>query len=113
MSGASACMIGFPALPASGIPWVRIVSCNPCELKDPQVPPVFSGYPAGDRTGWDEFRAEYERAHRDLWADFSRRLQAEAPPRPSPWRHLWQPGLAAVAATIVVSLVARSAPPPV
>src|SRR5438045_3148070 len=48
----------------------------------------------------------------DLWADFSRRLQTESVPRPSPWRHLWQPGLAALAATIVVSLVARSAPTP-
>jgi anti-sigma factor RsiW len=48
----------------------------------------------------------------DLWADFSRRLQAEAPPRPSPWRLLWQPGLASALAALVVTLVARSAPAP-
>src|SRR3954447_6176526 len=47
-------VVGFPALPASGLPWVRIVSCNPCELKDPLVSPVFSGYPAVERWGWDE-----------------------------------------------------------
>ena len=29
----------------SGRPWARIVSCNPLELKDPGLPPVFSGYP--------------------------------------------------------------------
>ena len=37
----------FPAIPASGRPWVRIVSCNPLELKDPDLPPTFSGYPVG------------------------------------------------------------------
>ena len=55
---------GFPALPASGRPWVRIVSCNPLEVPDPAIPPVFSGYAAADRSGWAEFRAEYERTHR-------------------------------------------------
>jgi len=35
------------------------------------VPPVFSGYPAADRTGWAEFRAEYDRVHRPLWQDFN------------------------------------------
>jgi len=63
-------VVGFPALPASGRPWVRIVSCNPAELKDPDVPPTFSGYSASDRDGWDEFRAEYQRTHRELWSDF-------------------------------------------
>jgi MGT family glycosyltransferase len=63
-------VVGFPALPASGRRWARIVSCNPCELKDPEVPPVFSGYPTDDRSGWDEFRTEYERTHRTLWEEF-------------------------------------------
>ena len=39
----------FPAIAASGRPWVRIVSCNPLELKDPGLPPVFSGLPSSDR----------------------------------------------------------------
>src|SRR5438270_5779208 len=63
-------VVGFAALPASGTPWVRIVSCNPAELKDPDVPPSFSGYSARNRAGWDEFRAEYERTTRGLWQDF-------------------------------------------
>ena len=54
-------VVGFPALGASGRPWVRIVSCNPAELKDELVPPVFSGYPSGDRAGWAEYWAEYRR----------------------------------------------------
>jgi MGT family glycosyltransferase len=64
-------VVWFPAIAASGRPWVRIVSCNPLEVKDPGIPPVFSGYAAGERAGWDEFRAEYLRATADLHGDFS------------------------------------------
>ncbi len=63
-------VVAFPALPASGRPWVRIASCNPAELLDPDVAPVFSGYAAADRAGWADFRAEYRRVHAGLWADF-------------------------------------------
>jgi MGT family glycosyltransferase len=73
----------FPALPASGRPWVRIVSCNPLEIRDPAIPPVFSGYAAGDESGWAEFHAEYERTHRNMWAEFDAFVQAAgAPPLP-------------------------------
>jgi glycosyltransferase, MGT family len=63
-------VVGFPALAASGRPWVRIVSCNPAELKDPAVPPFSSGYPAADRGDWPAFLAEVDRTHRDLWTEF-------------------------------------------
>jgi MGT family glycosyltransferase len=90
-------VVGFAALPGSGLPWVRIVSCNPAELKDPAVPPTFSGYPADDRSGWDEFRAEYERTHRPLWQEFDAFMQQQGtPPLPelefiheSPWLNLY------------------------
>jgi UDP:flavonoid glycosyltransferase YjiC (YdhE family) len=55
---------------ASGRPWVRIVSCNPIELRDPLIPPFSSGYPVDDRSDWPAFLAEYRRAHADMWADF-------------------------------------------
>ena len=64
-------VVCFPAIHHSGRPWVRIVSCNPLEVKDDGIPPVFSGYPAADRTGWDEFRDEYARATADLHGEFS------------------------------------------
>jgi len=64
-------VVAFPAIQHSGRPWVRIVSCNPLELKDPAIPPVFSGYPAGDTGGWEEFRREYVRAVADLHSEFS------------------------------------------
>jgi MGT family glycosyltransferase len=63
-------VVGFPALPASGRPWVRIASCNPAEIKDPAIPPFSSGYPVADRRGWRPFVEEVERTHRDMWADF-------------------------------------------
>jgi MGT family glycosyltransferase len=74
---------GFPALLTHGAPWVRIMSCNPLEMKDPDLPPTFSGYPTEDRAGWDEFRAEYDRAHRELWSGFNEwMLEQGAPPLP-------------------------------
>src|SRR5579875_2414292 len=44
----------FPAIPASGRPWVRIVSCNPLEVTDPALPPTFSGLPTADSSAWPE-----------------------------------------------------------
>jgi MGT family glycosyltransferase len=64
-------VVCFPAIHHSGRPWARIVSCNPLELKDPEIPPVFSGYPAGDRTGWDEFRQAYASAIAGLHEEFA------------------------------------------
>jgi MGT family glycosyltransferase len=76
-------VVGFPALMTSGAPFVRIVSCNPLEIKDPGVPPAFSGYPAADAGGWREFRDEYDRVHRPLWEDFNAWVTGQgAPPLP-------------------------------
>ncbi|MGH3069024.1 MAG: glycosyltransferase [Streptosporangiaceae bacterium] len=91
-------VICFPALLTAGVPFVRIVSCNPLEVADPALPPAFSGYPAGDRAQqnraqqnraqqnraqWPEFRAEYDRVHRAMWAEFSDWVASQgAPPLP-------------------------------
>ncbi|GAA0281816.1 glycosyltransferase [Cryptosporangium japonicum] len=64
-------VLAFPALTTAGVPFVRIVSCNPLEVKGPGVAPVFSGYPAADRSQWAAFRAEYDRTHRPLWEEFN------------------------------------------
>jgi MGT family glycosyltransferase len=64
-------VVAFPALTTAGVPFVRIVSCNPLEVRDPGIAPVFSGYPAADRSEWAAFRAEYDRTHRALWQEFS------------------------------------------
>ncbi|HVL52929.1 MAG TPA: nucleotide disphospho-sugar-binding domain-containing protein [Vitreimonas sp.] len=77
-------VVAFPALPASGRPWIRIVSCNPAELKDPAVPPFSSGYPAADRTHWGTFLGEVERTHRPMWDDFNAFVQEHGAP-PLEW----------------------------
>ncbi|MGH3065845.1 MAG: glycosyltransferase [Gaiellaceae bacterium] len=61
----------FPAIHHSGRPWARIVSCNPLELKDDAIAPVFSGYAADDTSDWAEFRTEYRRAISDLHDEFA------------------------------------------
>ena len=71
----------FPALVTADAPFVRIMSCNPLEVRGPDVPPVFSGYPTDDRTGWHEFRAEYDRTHRPMWEEYDEWVRScGAPP---------------------------------
>ena len=90
-------VVGFPAIAASGRPWVRIDSCNPLEIKDPDLPPTFSGYPINDRSEWTDFRLEYRRQCGEMQADFSQFCADHgAPPLPemefideSPWLNLY------------------------
>jgi len=63
-------VVAFPAIAASGRPWVRIVSCNPMEMKDSLIAPFSSGYPVADSSGWQEFLAEVRGTHADMWTDF-------------------------------------------
>jgi len=77
-------VVAFPALLAHGAPWVRIVSCNPLELKEPALPPTFSGLPAADASGWDRFRRRYDELHAEMHADFDAFVQERgAPPLPA------------------------------
>src|SRR5206468_2320030 len=63
-------VVAFPALQTAGKPFVRIVSCNPLEIRGPDIPPPYSGLPSDDRTEWEAFREEYDRTHRPTWEDF-------------------------------------------
>jgi MGT family glycosyltransferase len=67
----------FPALVTSGAPFVRIVSCSPLEVRGPGVPPPFSGLPSADPSSWDAYRAEFDRTHRAMWADFDAWVRAQ------------------------------------
>ncbi|MGN6258417.1 MAG: glycosyltransferase [Solirubrobacterales bacterium] len=90
-------VVAFPALLACGRPWARIVSCNPAEVKDPHVPPPFSGLPSEDRSGWEEYWRAYRAAHRELHREFSEFcLERGAPALPaddfiheSPWLNMY------------------------
>ncbi len=68
-------VVSFPALQTADRPFVRIVSCNPLEIRGPgeagrEIAPAYSGLPADDRSQWEAFREEYDRTHRPTWEDF-------------------------------------------
>jgi MGT family glycosyltransferase len=63
-------VVAFPAISASGRPWVRIVSCNPMEIKDRRIAPFSSGYPVDDRSAWTAFLDEVRHTHADMWMEF-------------------------------------------
>ncbi|WP_067132956.1 glycosyltransferase [Microtetraspora malaysiensis] len=76
-------VISFPALLTAGKPFVRIVSCNPLEVKGADIAPAYSGLPADDRSEWDAFRAEYDRTHREIYTAFNEWVVEQgAPPLP-------------------------------
>jgi MGT family glycosyltransferase len=76
-------VLTFPAILASGRPWVRVVSCNPAEIKDPNIPPPFSGYAVEGHEPWDAYWEEHRRTHGALHADFSAFCEERgAPPLP-------------------------------
>ena len=87
----------FPAIPASGRPGARIVSCNPLEIPDPELPPPSPGCRSRIDHGWDAFRPSTRARWADLQASFSAFcVERGAPPLPatdmihkSPWLNLY------------------------
>jgi MGT family glycosyltransferase len=73
-------VVSFPALMTADGAFVRIVSCNPLEVRGPDVPPVFSGYAAADRSEWAAFLAEFDRTHDDSWTAFDAWCQEQGAP---------------------------------
>ena len=63
-------VVSFPALQTAGKPFVRIVSCNPLEIRGREIPPPYSGLPSDDGAEWEAFREEYDRTHRPTWEAF-------------------------------------------
>jgi UDP:flavonoid glycosyltransferase YjiC (YdhE family) len=64
-------------------PYVRIVSCNPLEIRGESIAPTFAGYAADDPGPWGEFLAEFDRTHGETWEGFNTWVQTQgAPPLP-------------------------------
>ena len=63
-------VVAFPAVVSAGIPWVRIVSCNPLEIADPALPPALSGLPTKESRDWERFRRAYVDAQTSRHRDF-------------------------------------------
>lgn len=64
-------VLTFPALMTAGKPFIRVVSCNPLEMKGDGVAPTFSGYPQDDKSQWQAYRAEYEKVLKPIWEKFN------------------------------------------
>jgi len=60
----------FPSILTAGVPWVRVVSCNPLEMRDPALPPTFSGYACAGGDDWAAFHAEYRHQCSDVHGRF-------------------------------------------
>ncbi len=73
-------VVAFPALISSDAPFVRIVSCNPLEVRGPDIPPPYSGLPSDDRSAWYAFQQEYERTHRPTWEAFDAWVREQGAP---------------------------------
>jgi len=77
-------VVAFPALVTSGAPYVRIVSCNPLEVRGEAVAPTFSGYAADEPERWADFLEEFDRTHGETWADFDAWVQEQGAPPLAP-----------------------------
>ncbi len=73
-------VVSFPALMTTDAAFVRIMSCNPLEMKGPGVPPTFSGLAADAPETWPEFRAAYEQTHRAMWEGYNAWVQSVGAP---------------------------------
>jgi len=73
-------VVTFPALLTSGVPFIRIVSCNPLEMKGPQVAPTFSGYGQMQSPEWAAFNSQYETSCRSMWELFNTWVLAQGAP---------------------------------
>jgi MGT family glycosyltransferase len=70
----------FPAMMTCGAPFVRIVSCNPLEMRGSDIAPTFSGLAQDDRSEWAQFKDQYRRTHFEMWDAFNQWVQAQGAP---------------------------------
>jgi UDP:flavonoid glycosyltransferase YjiC (YdhE family) len=76
-------VVTFPAILASGRPWARVMSCNPLEIPDPDLPPAFSGYPLDRPDLWPAFQGRAREVLEPLHRDFDESCRdLGAPPLP-------------------------------
>ena len=54
-------VILFPAIKATGKPWIRIISCSENEISDPDIPPHLSGCHEKDKVGFRKFERQFLR----------------------------------------------------
>ncbi len=83
-------VVAFPTVLTAGVPWVRIMSCNPLEMKDPNLPPTFSGLPLADPSDWEAFRSRFLELHADLHASFDDFCRSQGCPPLAPGEFMYE-----------------------
>jgi MGT family glycosyltransferase len=61
----------FPATMTAGVPFVRVVSCNPLEILGENIAPPFSGLAENDPASWISYNQAYEKTQRPMWEKFN------------------------------------------
>jgi MGT family glycosyltransferase len=64
-------VVCFPATVTAGVPFVRIVSCNPLEIMGDKVAPPFSGLAENNPESWKSYLKAYEETQRPMWEKFN------------------------------------------
>ena len=64
-------VVCFPATVTAGVPFVRIVSCNPLEIMGDKIAPPFSGLAENDPESWKSYLKVYEETQRPMWEKFN------------------------------------------
>ncbi len=67
-------VILFPAIKATGKPWIRIISCSENEISDPNIPPHLSGCHEKDKAGFRKFQRRFLKLIKPAHARFNQFL---------------------------------------
>jgi len=70
----------FPATITAGVPFVRVVSCNPLEILGENIAPPFSGLAENDPASWISYNKAYEKTQRAMWEKFNTWVVSQGAP---------------------------------
>jgi len=70
----------FPATITAGVPFVRVVSCNPLEILGENIAPPFSGLAENDSASWISYNQAYEKSQRPMWEKFNAWVVSQGAP---------------------------------
>jgi MGT family glycosyltransferase len=73
-------VVCFPATVTAGVPFVRVVSCNPLEILGENIAPPFSGLAENDPASWISYNQAYEKTQRTMWEKFNTWVVSQGAP---------------------------------
>ena len=73
-------VVCFPATVTAGVPFVRVLSCNPLEILGENIAPPFSGLAENDPASWISYNKAYEKTQRAMWEKFNTWVVSQGAP---------------------------------